>query len=259
MIATTIGAAAVLGAVESIRNGAAGECSPVRNSVTLPRSRTPPGAAARREQRSVGDGYDGLDDRALVARVTEGDGRALEALYRRYGRACYSLARRILTDENLAQDAVQEAFLTVWRDAARFDAARGGFSSWLLSMTHHKAVDCVRREENLRKRRTGADALDTLESEAPQVEDAVWSLLRRERVRSVLAELPDPQREALTLAYFGGFTQREIAGLTQTPLGTVKTRMLAGMRRMRDSLDGLSNAADGEVAAVRARPQGGTT
>jgi DNA-directed RNA polymerase specialized sigma24 family protein len=90
----------------------------------------------------------------------EGDGGALEALYSRYGRACYGLARRILADEQLAQDAVQEVFLTVWRDASRFDASRGGFSTWLLSMTHHKAVDSVRREENLRKRRTTADALE---------------------------------------------------------------------------------------------------
>ena len=193
---------------------------------------------------SAGPGAAGLDDRALVARVVEGDGGALEALYERYGRACYSLARRILVDEQLAQDAVQEVFLTVWRDASRFDAARGGFSSWLLSMTHHKAVDAVRREENLRKRRTTDDTLEVRADEAPPVDDAVWSLLRRQRVREVLQTLPEPQREALTLAYFGGYTQREIAGLTSTPLGTVKTRMLAGMRRMAGSLEGLSNAPE---------------
>jgi RNA polymerase sigma-70 factor (ECF subfamily) len=185
------------------------------------------------------------EDRALVLRVCNGDAAALEALYGRYGRACYGLARRILTDEQLAQDVVQEVFLAVWRDAGRFDASRGGFSTWLLSMTHHKAVDSVRREENLRKRRTSADVLETTESEAPKVDDAVWSLVRRERVREALKGLPGPQREALALAYFGGYTQREIAGLTATPLGTVKTRMLAGMRRMKESLDGLSNAAGG--------------
>jgi RNA polymerase sigma-70 factor (ECF subfamily) len=190
-------------------------------------------------------GAGGVDDVALVARVIEGDGRALETLYERYGRACYSLARRILVDEQLAQDAVQEVFLTVWRDASRFDASRGGFSSWLLSMTHHKAVDAVRREENLRKRRTSDDTLEVREDEAPPVADAVWSSLRRQRVREVLKTLPEPQREALTLAYFGGYTQREISGITATPLGTVKTRMLAGMRRMAGALDGLSNAADG--------------
>ena len=187
--------------------------------------------------------YDGLDDRALVVRIIEGDGGALEALYTRYGRACFGLARRILTDEQFAQDVVQEVFLTVWRDASRYDASRGGFSTWLLSMTHHKAVDAVRREESLRKRRTTAEILESRDDDSPVVHDEVWSLLRRERVREALKTLPEPQKEALTLAYFGGYTQREIAGLTGTPLGTVKTRMLAGMRRLRDALEGLSNAA----------------
>ena len=205
--------------------------------MTLPRSGPAPEPAA-----PTGTPYDGLDDRGLVARVTEGDGGALEALYRRYGRPCYGLARRILADDQFAQDVVQEVFLTVWRDAARFDPARGGFSSWLLSMTHHKAVDAVRREENLRKRRTGADALEERESDAPKVDDEVWTLLRRSRVREALQTLPAAQREALTLAYFGGYTQREIAGLTDTPLGTVKTRMLAGMKRLRETLDGISDA-----------------
>ena len=205
--------------------------------MTLPSRRVPqgtPGGAAA--------GLEGLDDRALVGRVCEGDGRALEVLYGRYGRPCYGLARRILADDQFAQDVVQEVFLTVWRDAARFDVARGTFSTWLLSMTHHKAVDAVRREENLRKRRTGADALETRETDGPAVDDEVWSSLRGERVRAALKTLPDVQREALALAYFGGYTQREIAGLTSTPLGTVKTRMLTGMRRLRTSLDGLSSA-----------------
>lgn len=181
-------------------------------------------------------GYDALGDPALVALVTEGDGSALESLYARYGRPAYALARRILADEQLAQDVVQEVFLTVWRDAGRFDATRGGLSSWLLTMTHHKAVDAVRREENLRKRRASADTLEFTESDAPGVEDEVWAVIRRERVRAALADLPGPQREALGLAYFGGYTQREIAKLTDTPLGTVKTRMLSGMKRLRDAL-----------------------
>ncbi len=213
--------------------------------MTVPRSRpaTGPRSAVPASGTVRDDEYAGLDDRALVARVTEGDGGALEALYGRYGRACFGLARRILADEQFAQDVVQEVFLTVWRDASRFDAARGGFSTWLLSMTHHKAVDAVRREENLRKRRSTAEVLEGREYDGPDVDDEVWSLLRRSRVRAALQTLPAPQREALTLAYFGGYTQREIAGLTSTPLGTVKTRMLAGMRRLRDSLDGISEAA----------------
>ncbi|MDQ1711963.1 MAG: hypothetical protein QOE45_1413 [Frankiaceae bacterium] len=190
-------------------------------------------------------GYDALEDAALVALVTDGDGAALESLYGRYGRPAYALARRILADEQLAQDVVQEVFLTVWRDARRFEASRGGFASWLLTMTHHKAVDAVRREENLRKRRASADALEFAESPDPQVDDAVWGLVRRDRVRSALAELPDAQREALGLAYFGGYTQREIAKLTDTPLGTVKTRMLAGMKRMRGVLQGPLDPSEG--------------
>jgi RNA polymerase sigma-70 factor (ECF subfamily) len=186
-----------------------------------------------------------MDDRALVARVSEGDGAALEALYRRYGRPCYGLARRILADDQFAQDVVQEVFLTVWRDSGRFDPGRGAFSSWLLSMTHHKAVDAVRREENLRKRRTTTDVLEDAVSTAPPVEDEVWSLLRRSRVRDALQLLPLSQREALTLAYFGGYTQREIAGISNTPLGTVKTRMLAGMRQLRHLLDEIADASTG--------------
>ncbi|GAC1611061.1 MAG: hypothetical protein NVS3B26_21540 [Mycobacteriales bacterium] len=215
----------------------------VRTLVTLPSRRPagspPPGSGLG------GDAADGLDDRTLVAAVVAGDAAALEGLYRRYGRPCYGLARRILTDDQFAQDVVQEVFLTVWRDAARFDPARGGFSSWLLAMTHHKAVDAVRREENLRKRRSPAEVLDERISDAPPVDDEVWSLLRRARVRDALQLLPAAQREALTLAYFGGYTQREIAGLTGTPLGTVKTRMLAGMRRLRDALDEISDASTG--------------
>ena len=204
--------------------------------MTLPRSR-PAASRAVPTGPEPGRGLEGLDDRALVGRVSEGDGGALEALYSRYGRACYGLARRILVDEQLAQDVVQEVFLTLWRDASRFDAGRGGFSTWLLSMTHHKAVDAVRREETLRKRRTTAEVLETRESDAPQVDDEVWSRLRGERVRTALDTLPAPQREALVLAYFGGYTQREIAGITATPLGTVKTRMLTGMRKLRGALD----------------------
>jgi RNA polymerase sigma-70 factor (ECF subfamily) len=206
--------------------------------MTVPRSRS--GAASPSEP---------LDDRRLVAAVSAGDPTALEALYARYGRPCYSLARRILADEQLAQDVVQEVFLTVWRDASRFDADRGAFSSWLLSMTHHKAVDAVRREENLRKRRTTADVLEEHETSLPAPDDAAWTTVRGERVRAALADLPEAQREALVLAYFGGYTQREIAGLTATPLGTVKTRMLAGMRRMKDGLHTVSTASIDDATA----------
>ena len=177
-----------------------------------------------------------VEDAALVSGVGRRDADALEALYERYGRPCYALARRVVNDDGLAQDVMQEVFLTLWRSSDRFDVERGNFASWLLAMTHHKAVDAVRREENLRKRRTSIDVLQYTESELPAVADEVWSGLRRDQVRAALRTLPPPQREALALAYFGGYTQREIAGLTGLPLGTVKTRMLLGMRRLRDTL-----------------------
>ena len=210
--------------------------------MTLPRSH--PESAASVDQHAAGRlAGKGGEDRALVARVLEGDAAALEALYARYGRPCYALARRILTDSSFAEDVVQEVFLALWRDASKFDATRGGFSSWLLSMTHHKAVDRVRREETVRKRRTTVEELDTAPSTHVAVDEQVWSGLRGARVREALLTLPAAQRQALELAYFGGHTQREIAGLTDTPLGTVKTRMLSGMRKMRESLETISDAA----------------
>lgn len=196
-------------------------------------------------------GVDDVSDAVLALRVGARDPQALETLYDRYVRPCYALARRITTDPTFAQDVVQEVFMAVWRDPSKFDATRGGFGSWLLAMTHHKAVDTVRREETLRRRR--AESIDNSDligrsADSPPVEEQAWTHLRGERVRDAMRALPDVQRQALSLAYFGGYTQREIAALTGAPLGTVKTRMLAGMRRMRGKLGGLSDSTDEEEA-----------
>ena len=183
-----------------------------------------------------GKAYRGLRDGELVERVAQKDAGALEALYERYGRPAYSLARRILTEETLAQDVVQEVFLSLWRDARRFDAGRGTVATYLLSMTHHRAVDVVRREENLRRWRTSDEGLELEADPKVRVEDEVLTSERRAEVRAALGELPAAQREALLLAYFGGYTQREVAALVGVPLGTVKTRMAAGMRKMKEAL-----------------------
>jgi RNA polymerase sigma factor (sigma-70 family) len=183
-----------------------------------------------------GKAYRGLTDGQLVELVAEKDAGALEALYDRYGRAAYSLARRILTEETLAQDVVQEVFLSLWRDARRFDAGRGTVATYLLSMTHHRAVDVVRREENLRRWRTSDEGLEREPDPKVRVEDEVEAGERRAEVRAALGELPAAQREALSLAYFGGYTQREVAALVGVPLGTVKTRMAAGMRKLKEAL-----------------------
>ncbi len=187
----------------------------------------------------------GVDDADLVARVCGGDQDALAALYDRYGRPCFALARRVTADISFAEDVVQEVFLAVWRAPAKFDPGRGTFGSWLLAMTHHKAVDAVRREETLRRRR--AELTDNADrgsaGDVLPVDEQVWTGLKGDRVRAALRDLPGAQREALGLAYFGGYTQREVAALTGAPLGTVKTRMMAGMRRLATALGDVAPAA----------------
>jgi RNA polymerase sigma-70 factor (ECF subfamily) len=180
--------------------------------------------------------YRGHQDSQLVELAGSGDPAALEALYDRYGSAAYSLALRILTDQALAEQVVQEVFLSLWRDARRFDPSRGTVGTYLLSMTHHRSVESVRLQENLRHRPEPRKALaletDPLAGTDPDLEASE----RRSRVRVALAAQPEPQRDALVLAYFGGYTQREIASLLGVPLDTVKTRMAAGMRRLKDDL-----------------------
>ena len=171
-------------------------------------------------------------DIVAVRNVATGDDSALEELYQRYGGACYGLARRILRDESLAQDVVQEVFLTCWRGGG-YDASRGGVASWLLSVTHHKAVDAVRKEERLRARRASEETLEDLAQASGSAEEQAWSLLETAAVRGALRDLPTEQREVLLLAYYGGYSQREISAITGVPLGTVKSRTLGAMRRLR--------------------------
>jgi RNA polymerase sigma-70 factor (ECF subfamily) len=187
---------------------------------------------------------DGEDDLELVRRLQAGDGNAVEALYDRFRRPAFSLARRILGDDAMAEDVLQDVFLGVWRDPWAYERARGSFASWLLAVVHHKAVDAVRREESQRRRTVQAgDELVLAEPMATRdVDEEAWSRVRAEQVRSALGALTAPQREALTLAYYGGYTQREVAAITGAPLGTVKTRMLGGMRRLKVEL---GRSADG--------------
>ena len=177
-----------------------------------------------------------LSDEALVALVARGDEDALAELYDRVSRVAYGLALRVLRDERHAEDAVQEAFLQVWRSAATFRAERAKASTWILTLVHRRAVDLVRREE-----RRQADPLtdDTAAAaQAPeQTEEAAWLRFERERVQTALKQLPDVQREALELAYYGGFSQSELADRLGVPLGTIKSRMFAGLARLRELLD----------------------
>ena len=173
-----------------------------------------------------------LSDEALVLLAARSEQTALAELYDRYGRLAYGLAVRVLRDEALAEDAVHEAFLAVWRAAPRFVPERGRASTWILTLVHRRAVDLVRREE---RRRADSLAAAPEHGGAAADEDVVLRL-QRQRVQQALGLLPDPQREALELAYYGGFTQSELAERLGQPLGTIKSRMFAGLTRMRELL-----------------------
>jgi RNA polymerase sigma factor (sigma-70 family) len=173
-----------------------------------------------------------LSDEALVALVARAQEAALAELYDRFGRVAYGLALRIMRDPALAEDAVQESFLAVWRSADRFVAERGKASTWILTLVHRRSVDIVRREQPRR-----ADPLDSAPiAAAESTEEEAWLRLRRTRVQEALRQLPDKQREAIELAYYGGFTQSELADRLGEPLGTIKSRMFSGLARLRELL-----------------------
>jgi len=197
-----------------------------------------PGYAGRR---------DDLDDAALVQLVAAPDPDALAVLYQRHGAACYRLARRVTANDALAEDAVQEAFVGLWRDPAAYAPGQGSVLNWLLGLTHHKAVDFVRRESAQRRRQNAQAAQQALDPPPNDPAAAAWAGIRAESVRAALSELPEAQRHALALAYFGGYTQREIAQLTGTPLGTVKTRMFTAMRRLQLRLAPLEDLREEET------------
>ena len=181
----------------------------------------------------VTDGEQSDDE--LVTLIVARDEGAFRLLYDRYADLVYSVAMRVLADTAAAQDVVQDVFLRFWRIPQSFDPERGRFMSWLLSVARNRAVDEVRARGRRRLHELapveGAD--DPVDETAADPADlAVLSSERRE-IRSALHTLPNEQREVIELAYFGGLTQQEIATRLQTPLGTIKTRVRLGMRKLR--------------------------
>ncbi len=180
-------------------------------------------------------------DRDLVRRVAEGEEAAFRQLFQRYAAAAKALAMRIVRQAFLAEEIVQEAFLALWRHPTSYREDRGSFRAWLMSTVHHRAVDVVRREEAQRRRaedvRPDATA-DTMADPAEGVAERAALAEARRRVHHALAGLPSEQREVLELMYFAGKTQRTIARDLDLPLGTVKSRTLLGMRRLRAHLAG---------------------
>jgi RNA polymerase sigma-70 factor (ECF subfamily) len=190
-----------------------------------------------------------LADEDLMTLVERRDADAFAVLYDRHGGAAYSLAHRIVGNPAIAEDVTQEAFLSVWRSGARFDATRGSVRSWTLGIVRNRAIDALRRSSSL------APKLD-LDDEAVLEGQAAAELtdseaIRREtsrRVRGALGELPSEQSEVIGLAYFGGFTHSEIAEMLGMPLGTVKGRMRLGLEKIRVTLaEGMGIQGPSEV------------
>ena len=173
-------------------------------------------------------------EREMAGQLQRGEPEGIESLYDRYGRLAYSLAFRILNDIPAAEEVVQEAFVALWRNAPAFDASKGTLRSWLVSIVRNRAIDRLR---GLRKR-AHVGPLEDAEGRAgvPDAWESVSMELERKQVREALAALPAEQRRTLELAYYGGFTQAEIAAQMEVPLGTVKGRMRIGLEKVRTFL-----------------------
>jgi RNA polymerase sigma-70 factor (ECF subfamily) len=184
-----------------------------------------------------------LADEDLMDHVRDGDAEAFEIIFDRHADVAFSLAYRMCGRPAMAEDVVQEAFLSLWRSGARYDPARGSVRSWVLGVVHNRAIDVFRRD-SVRTSKDVADddavqrlpAPDSTEREAQRQDEAL-------QVRVALADLPDDQRKVIELAYFGGFSHSEIAEMLSLPAGTVKGRMRLGLTKLRVSLDQMTGVA----------------
>lgn len=179
-----------------------------------------------------------LSDEALLSAIAGGAVWAMDSLYQRYSRILYSLAYRIVADHQIAEDLLQDAFLSVWRRSTSFSPQAGAARSWLISILHHRAIDHLRR---VRRRSSMQEApLEELEFDettaVADVWDEAWRSVQSSQVRAALMKIPTEQRMVIELAYFQGWTHTEIAEGTQTPLGTVKARMRLGLNHLKRAL-----------------------
>ncbi len=176
-------------------------------------------------------------DGQLVRTLANGDSGALETLWDRHSRPTYSLAIRMLRDAGWAEEVVQDVFVRLWSKPEMYDPSRGSLRTWLLTVTHHAATDGLRgKRGTARTRDAGPDPLDKVVSIGEGPEEEAWRNVRAEHVQAALSELPSAQREAIELVYFQGLTQMETAEHMDQPLGTVKSRLRLGLRKLRDSL-----------------------
>jgi RNA polymerase sigma-70 factor, ECF subfamily len=183
----------------------------------------------------------GHDDETLLQLVARGDYAAFTVLYERFDRVAYGVALRVIVDRHLAEDAFVESMLVVFRTAGSFDPRRGSARTWILTIVHRRAVDLVRRENRHRT----TDLAEESEAHGPTAEEAAELRGERELVQGALRRLPERERQLIELAYYGGYTQSDLARSLDLSLGTVKSRMFTGLARMRKFL-----AADTTLPAV---------
>ncbi|MBO9333852.1 MAG: sigma-70 family RNA polymerase sigma factor [Roseiflexus sp.] len=188
----------------------------IRTTTVIPRTDTP-------------------DDHVLIAAIAQGDSSALETLYDRYSSVVYRMALRMLKNRELAEEVVQEVFWRVWRRSASFDIERGRVAQWLFGIAHNLCIDELRR---MRARPTQVyedvdhPVIQQLADDQIDVPEAAWAFEQRRVIRDALDHLPDTQREAVELAYFGGLSHQEIATKLNRPLGTIKTRVRLGLQKL---------------------------
>jgi RNA polymerase sigma-70 factor (ECF subfamily) len=177
-----------------------------------------------------------LADEDLMQLLRRGDPRAFEAVYERHSGAAFSLAYRMVGRGNVAEDVVQEAFLSIWRSGARYERARGSVRTWVLGIVHHRAIDQLRRSSVHDKRRASDEGLEERLESGERTDVEVARRDEAETIRSAMETLPPEQSHVIELAYFGGFTHTEIADILETPVGTVKGRMRLGLEKLQDRL-----------------------
>jgi RNA polymerase sigma-70 factor (ECF subfamily) len=198
-------------------------------------------------EQNRGDGVAAVDlmearDRELVRAIGRGNEEAFRGLFRRYAPSAMAVARRVVGQAYLAEEAVQEGFLALWRNPSAYEEMRGSVKAWLMATVHNRAVDLVRREETQRRRAENAgpdESVVILDDPAEKVVDEIGLPEERKAVRAALEELPPEQRQVIELMYFDGLSQTRVAERLSLPLGTVKSRTLLGMRKLRTALSGI--------------------
>ena len=182
--------------------------------------------------------YARLADEELMQAVQAGDPMAFETIYDRHGGAAFSLAYRIVGTRSAAEDATQDAFLAIWRSRVRYQRDRGSVRSWILGIVHNRTIDALRRNQVHATRRADAEGIEEREAAAELTDVEAFRRDEQRRVRAAIETLPEAQVKVIELAYFGGFTHRQIAEMLHEPVGTVKGRMRLGLDKLRRELAG---------------------